>query len=326
MPDKKIKFSCVVDNKPHFVVQSIVWAYTLLKSGTAYENNIVIHAIRGIENEYFQFFEGLGIEVLEVRPYGAGFAAYCNKLVQLDSPAFENTDIIVLCDTDIAFASDISETIAHTENVRAKIVDNPAPLFEILENLKTKSGITKTPEIVSPDFVEDAKTYSTNCNGGLYILPRVHLKTLRSPWKKWSNWCLSQEPILGRYTRNSDQLGFCFAMLETRTQLTHLPSPMNFPIHLNHEVIRKKACQIPPMVLHYHDKINQKLLLLQTTDDTINQSIKKANKMIEGIHDEWIEKNKYAKNRYQEFKKTLRAQQPQRKGLIAHIKNMIMSR
>ena len=68
MHKMNIKFSCLVDNNPKFIYQSILWINSLIESGSAEYEDLVIHVIKGVDEEYISELSKMGIEVVPVEP------------------------------------------------------------------------------------------------------------------------------------------------------------------------------------------------------------------------------------------------------------------
>ena len=278
------KFSCLVDDHPKFIHQSILWLQSLLNRGGAVPDEIVFHVVEGIDSNYVSMLEERNVHVEVVSSFGKGNAVYCNKLQQLHSTIFDDADQIILCDTDLFFVDDITPHLNITGKVAAKIVDQPCPPLNILETLFQASGIEIKPQLLPVDFQSDEKTFYSNCNGGFYIFTKDGFQTIREPWIKWANWCLGKEEILGKYTKHADQLGFCFAVMETGLELEHLPNTLNFPTHFSKRTYQKKKIELPPKVLHYHAELTPNLQLKEIGIPVVDQVIKEANLDIHEMH------------------------------------------
>jgi hypothetical protein len=105
----KVVFSCVVDNQPKFILQSLLWATTILKTQNVQKEDIVFHVIKDIDARFLKYLNEKGYRYIEVPKFGDGHAVYCNKLQQLTSNFEKNYDFIVLSDTDIAYVDNIQD-------------------------------------------------------------------------------------------------------------------------------------------------------------------------------------------------------------------------
>ena len=258
----KLRFSCVIDGQPLFRMQALNWAWTLLASGSAAPDDVVMCLVRseaGEDDDFARTLQRLGVTVRAIERFGSDEAAYCNKLVQLSLPELRDADCAVLCDADLAFAGDIRPWLA-PDAVRAKVVDADNPPLELLDRLYAMTGLTARPRIVETTF-HQGRTYETNCNGGLYCVPARWLEPLGRAWTRWAEFALANRELLGRYRMHADQIGFCFAMLELGLPFDPLPAASISP-----PIFRRKAMgrwpDVEPLVLHYHRRSDASGFLL----------------------------------------------------------------
>lgn len=272
--------SCVVDDDPYFRMQVMTWLHTAMECSGFKPYELLVHLVRrpGDKQNYLEnMLSKIGIRTIPVKPYGMGAAAYCNKLCQLETSDLYTADVVLLCDTDIAFVGDIRGE-CKVGDIRGKIVDLPNPPLEILTALFERSGLPRKPDLAVCSFSQD-NTYVANCNGGLYIISGNILKNLVPVWKRWAAFCLEQPDILGRYLHHSDQISFCLAMHELGETIDPLPLEMNFPTHL------PKTCYAgydgpPPRVLHYHRHMNSAGFLMPLGLEAVDASIAQVNEAI----------------------------------------------
>lgn len=279
-----VKYSCVVDNHPKFKLQSQIWIESLLQNVGCREQDIVVHVVRGTDISYLRKYAERGINILQIDAFGEGNAAYCNKLQQLQSEILLEGDYIVLCDTDLIFLNNIDDVIKKVSGIGAKTVDKPNPPLSILELLYQRTGLVTMPSLVEVDFEKTEHTYRSNCNGGLYVFSQDAFKEIKYAWLKWSTWCLRQDDILGDFIKHSDQLGFCFALIETEITLSILPVGVNFPTHFHKELYSLQHTMEQRRVLHYHSNVTDSHYLKNTGIDEIDNDIKRGNKLIERLH------------------------------------------
>jgi SAM-dependent methyltransferase len=272
-----IRFSCVVDDNPLFRMQALTWVWTILAGGLACPEKIVVYLVEGNYRDFDIVLNRLGVTVRRVKRFGTGAAVFCNKLLQLDSAELTNSDCVVMCDTDIAFAGDIRQWIT-TTHIRAKVVDSPHPGLDVLERLYSTTGLTAKPCIVETAF-RRGLTFNTNCNGGIYMIPTKWFEALAGAWVKWARYALERGDILGDRRINADQIGFCFAMLELGLPFDPLPENLNFPTHFAIE--RYSALpKLTPMVLHYHKCLDQSGFLLPLGLTHVDTAITRVNSVI----------------------------------------------
>lgn len=269
--------SCVVDRQPKFYLQALNWL-TTLRAVADSDTCLEIHHVGRVPAWFTATAASFGASISEIEPFGNGPAVYCNKLQQLERLCGLEADTFILSDVDIVFLASPARWIV-ADTVRAKIVDRASPPEPILETLLNRAGFASQTIDCAPDFLPNAQTHRLNCNGGLYVLSKKHLKQLRSPWRKWARFCLAQGDLLGNRLHHSDQLGFMLAMMELELPFDHLPTVANFPVHLPRESYYRRAIE-DVYALHYHDRTDQKGFLLPTGAPMVDRFIDAANRLL----------------------------------------------
>jgi SAM-dependent methyltransferase len=290
-----VRFSCVVDDQPLFRAQAANWIATLLASGSARADEIVVHVVAGTDAGFRRGLDRQGIRWREVERFGEGDAAYCNKLMQLSSPELRAADCAVLCDTDLAFAGDVRPWLA-ADAIRAKVVDLPNPPLAVLRELRAAAGLAADPALVSTSF-DGESTYATNCNGGFYAIPGRLLPALAEAWLRWARFALDRRDLLGAYGKHADQLGFCLAMLELDLPFAPLPVRLNFPTHLAPELLATAADE-EPLVLHYHWQLDASGALLPVGVPCVDAAIATANEAIRAHRRRYLDNRTFWDYRY----------------------------
>lgn len=277
--NKTVCLSCVVENDSVYMLQTINLIGSVLETETFKPENIFIHFIDDEETnlEKIQIFKNLGIQTRLVKRFGFGEKAYCNKLMQLSTPEFYRYDVVVFCDTDIVFVENVRQRF-NTSVIHAKEVDLPNPPLDILSFLFEKTGISIKPQLIPTSFGKSL-TFKTNCNGGIYIIPTQYLNNLSDSWLKWANFAFQNQSLLGKYIMHSDQIGFCFAMLELDLPFELLPLSFNFPTHLELETYRGVQ-DVKPAIFHYHKRMDQSGFLLPIGIHEIDCQIFKVNESL----------------------------------------------
>jgi hypothetical protein len=274
----KYAVSCLMDSKPKFQEQTLIWISALRACDAQSSFEIFVHYISPQPAELLKQLERAGCHLVEVAPFGAGAAKYCNKLQQLQTFLGAEFDEVVLTDTDVVFVRSPQKLVG-TDAVRAKIVDLPNPTQDVLAKLIARAGFGSVELSGRPDFAKCSPTHLYNCNGGCYVFPGRVLPEFSDLWLKWSRFCLEQEDLLGEKLIHADQLGFMFAMIEGGFEFDALPCTANFPTHFpanSYSKLPNRAI----MALHYHDKLDHQGELLFTGNAAIDRSIQRANMQI----------------------------------------------
>ncbi|MFV0302007.1 MAG: methyltransferase domain-containing protein [Paracoccus sp. (in: a-proteobacteria)] len=266
-------YSCVIDHHPKFLMQAWTWMLSLQLLGIrpSAGTRILIHHPETMAGEdCLRTLSGLGAELVPITPFGTGPAAYCNKLRQLDSPAVQAADRVVLCDADLVFVTDPALHFSDRA-IRAKPVDRANPPAEQIEALFARTGLP-FPGWFEPDFEPGAKTPLGNCNGGLYLIPGTLLPRLSQSWLHWARFCLEQQDLLRHRCKFSDQLGFMLALVETGLPFEPLPLAANFPTHFAGDAYAETA-PLRIETFHYHGRINTDSLPATTGVNWIDRQL-----------------------------------------------------
>ncbi len=272
-----VKFSCVVDRDIKFQVQALSWLFTLLGTGTASAREIMVHVVGSLPH-FEATAESLGVAVRRVESDAMGDSAYCNKLLQLTSTELLDADLLVLCDTDIAFAGNIRPFLDGVRCVSAKTVDVPNPPLPLLEALLHEAGLNAPLSVVDLAFSQ-GRSIEVNCNGGFYVIPGAYTRILGSRWKHWAGWSLGRKTQLGNYLKHSDQIGFCMAMVELGLPFAQLPVRYNFPTHLSPDRYRFNGAD-DPEVLHYHWLMDHDGYVIPVGHAVVDSAIARANNIL----------------------------------------------
>lgn len=280
-----VLYSCVVDNNLKFKNQALIFVHTLVGLANVKPEQIVLHIIEGTPEADIGTFRQLGVQVTVARPFDSRHP-HSNKLIQLENPLLHRADHVVLCDCDIAFASDISEWIVG-DRLRAKPVDRANPPVELWRDILYTAGLgTDFPTVKTTH--EDAETYANNFNGGLYIIPQTVFQQLREAWPKWNRWLLDRQELLGRFARNADQVSLGLALAALGQIGDPLPIGLNFPAQL--PMPENAPLDGPPPVVHYHKRRDERGYLGTTNVPLVDRSITKINLVIDGNKERGFDK------------------------------------
>jgi len=276
----KVRFSCVVDRDPKFIRQALVWATSLLSYGRQAPESILVHTIGKLDVKYRRIFDSWGIETYEVQPFDSRHPK-SNKLTQLESEPLYSADYAVLSDCDIAFCGDISPWI-EGDAIRARVASKEGLQRREWAQLFRIAGL-ELPEFRLGALLSGVKTLPTYCNGGMYIIPRVILQSLRGVWCKWDRWLLDHFHGVKPFTAYMDQISFAMSCAELRLQIRYLPVELNFP-SLAGTRFRSYGLSgnatVQPLVLHYH-RTDDRGLLWPSTIASVNKEIEKINSLID---------------------------------------------
>lgn len=266
-------FSFVVDADPRFVAQTKLFIASLMAQGVP-AKAIHAHVTPNTGKAARDLLQRAGVKTHVLQPFLDG--KYCNKLVQLDTLLEFEADCYVLCDTDLAFAGPINGWL-NAEELRAKPVDLPNPPLDRLEALRRRIGLEVEPRLVRTS-ADPALTWSTNCNGGLYIVPSKLGATLAEHWKQFAEQLQNCEDILENWYHHIDQIAYAMAVMAMGRDVLELPLEANFPMHLQSHFDQMAFGE--PVVLHYHWLLDAEGKILTTGSTLVDAAVAKANASI----------------------------------------------
>jgi len=269
----RIVYSCIVDTHPKFRNQARIIIATLLSVGVL-PDDIIIHVAPDVPAETREAVAAMGVCIMELKPIAIG-GGYFNKIAQLQMLGSVKASTYVLCDTDLAFLESLS-AYAGSSVTWAKPVDAENPPLERLEAMRMRAGIRATPRIALTTS-KRLPTYATNCNGGVYILPRRTLLKLFLPWQEYARLASMAQDLLGRYVVSADQIGFALAMLYLEEDVAELPVELNFSATSGHW---SHMTTIRPLVLHHHQDGDELGLLRPTGYPLVDEAIAEINRRV----------------------------------------------
>ena len=266
-------YSFIVDGAPQFRPQTRIFLSTLMRAGVA-ADDIIAHVTPSAATDVVDHIKRLGVRSVALTPVIDG--AYGNKIGQIAALLAIACDTLILCDTDLAFL-DTPTGLTSGGRAMAKPVDYQNPPLDRLEALRQVAGIAATPRIVETT-IDRLPTYSTNCNGGLYLLPRPLVARLQHPWFSFASLAAARRDILGHWSLHADQIGFALAMLSLNEDVVSLPVEYNFPMHVPAEFSRFAFTD--PKILHYHSCIDPVGKLTRTGDPRVDRGIMRINEIV----------------------------------------------
>ena len=144
----------------------------------------------GVTGHFRSSLQRLNVTIVETEPFDGGHA-YCNKIQQCFSNAFNNYDKIILTDADLFF---LAPPQLPADNMFAgKIVDMQNPPLEMLCSLYHEARIKPSDTVpVDCALSDDEKTLRSNLNGGFYCIDTSILNDLGRYWKKHALWLIDR--------------------------------------------------------------------------------------------------------------------------------------
>lgn len=282
MEKDNVLYSCVIDNKPKFYWQGVIFVSSLIEIANVNPRCIYIHLTKS--NTTFEaFLEKTGVNVIYIEPWGD--KKYCNKLQQVETSELQNADFVFLCDADVAILDDIS-TILSGDEVVGKVVDFDNPDIIILKSIFEHFQLSFPLE--NQETLNGQLTFDGNFNGGLYGLPGQYIKKIGSRWKHWADQLLNSDfisQVLGEKNIHIDQVSFCMALHELQYPYKKLGLKYNCPTHITDVELLLKWLDAEPSVLHYHSELSSIGLLKYTGLGLVDNGINMVNHVLKSNYE-----------------------------------------
>lgn len=277
-PAPRVHISCVVDDRPIFRMQA--WNWLLSLNALSTECGVFIHHLPGTLTAEMQGrFRDLGATLVPVTPFGTGEAKYCNKLRQLETEAFLDADFVVMSDADLVFLEDPARLVRRGK-IRAKTVDAPNPPEELWSQVFKEAGLRDRVTLRALDMFPQLHTFSTNFNGGLYVMPSAMARALHPLWVKHTRQSLEQTELLGEFLCHADQIGLGLALAESGAPVAELPFGANMPTNFTAEELGRVPEQ-PVSAIHYHGNMDPHGLPKLVGVDWMDAAIARARKALD---------------------------------------------
>jgi MPBQ/MSBQ methyltransferase len=277
-----VRFSCVVDRKPKFAQQALVWASSLLTYAEQAPDALLIHFLEGVDPKHEKIFDSWGIETQVVQRFDPRHP-YSNKLMQLESEPLHSADCVVLCDCDIAFCESISPWIT-TDSIRACPAARSGLPPHRWEHLFQMAKLD-LPLSRAKAWLTRLETLPTYCSGGIYIIPKSILQSIRNVWPKWDRWLLDRRELVRPFGIFIDQISFAMSCAELGLSINHLPLELNFPSYAEPSSIMSAAvgsAKPHPLILHYR-WVNSSGFLLPSKIPSVDRQVRRINDLIRCI-------------------------------------------
>ncbi len=276
----KVAYSIAVDNHPKFVFQAYYCAKSLVEFAGAKPADIHVQFTPSVSDDLVLIFSEKGYRTHRLEAFGD--KKYCNKISQLDPFGQEDFDYLVLLDADTMALGDLSELATGTA-LKAKVVDTPNPPIPVLLEVARAAQLQSVGPKLPADNGTD-ETFRGNCNGGVYVIPKPLLATVRTEWRKWALWLLANPEPLQRAGRseNVDQVAMWLTITAGNLAYEPLSSNYNYYGHVpGHHGYAEPGK--PIRILHYHEHcVNDQGLLSPRCDmnPMVHDAFTKANTLI----------------------------------------------
>jgi hypothetical protein len=264
--DCKVVFSCVTENDPAWFqrVANLVSSVRLF-AGPLRDARFVVLFLDDAALGYREGLRELGAEVRVVESFGRRFR-HINRLRMLElNEDDDDFDVLVCLDCDTVVVDDFSEWISPAR-LGAKPVDHDPFTNGEWRRLYGIVGMSPPAKVLCA--TSSGRAIGPYFNAGVLTVPRALCADLRERWYACHAALtsrLDREPdLIMRRLRiyAEDQVTLSLAVTSGEIPWFALPVAMNFPCHVR--VHRSALSSSPrPLILHYHDRIDENGLLVQ---------------------------------------------------------------
>jgi 2-polyprenyl-3-methyl-5-hydroxy-6-metoxy-1,4-benzoquinol methylase len=270
------KFSCVVDSDPRFHLEALRWYATLNRVAGVDPTDLIVHSVGGGRSEILDYLGTQGVSVTAIEAFDSR-SPHCNKISGALKLAEMQVDgLAVLTDTDVVVLEDPRTLVFPPTAVASKPVDNHHPPLRILKTVFASAELP-LPPLVPIAWHPEESTVAGNGNGGLYLIPGAILGQVARAWERWARWLLERTELLDTATLFVDQVAMAMALAAEGVGTFGLDTRWNFPTHRLHMMPSDTTV---PVVIHYHENVNQMGLLVQTGVAAVDGQIDTANAAI----------------------------------------------
>ena len=271
----KAVFACVAENREDWFERVHALVLSIRRfGGSLAEAPIRTCFVEGADDRLSGPLRDLGAEV-NVVPRVHPSYPYANKLRMLELPSSDEVLIALDCDVvvlgDISAYPDPAAVLAKPADCDFLTREQWGRVFRELRLDPPENGvITTTFGRRSPPYF----------NSGVVLVPGPMAAGLRDAWEAHVyalQPLYDRDPGLARHRFYTDQIALTCALVAERATVRTLPVSMNFPTHLNvHPSFLDEA--FPPLVVHYHKRIDAQGWLLPTRYPEANRAIDELNR------------------------------------------------
>lgn len=227
----KSAYSILLENHPKSFYHTWLLVQSLLEHGAIDPSCIFVHHTADVPKIWVDKLADKSIQVLPIS--FAKEEQYAFKAKQLDAAPLADFEYIVLLDTNTILLAPI-EAIFNKNAIVGKIVDLPNPDIQVLKSVFSSAGFSNFPSEVEADMDKEKATFAGNLSGGLYVIPKKHLKKIRKSWKKWTLWFAENKAVTTLINNSNliSQVSLAMALHETKIEVDYVSRAYNCPIHL----------------------------------------------------------------------------------------------
>lgn len=277
----RILIGCVAENNRKFLSQALRLLISLRRFGGAFQNaDFMICVVDDCAPIYEEKFRALDA-ILKIVDRFHPANPFSNKLRLFEQPEISSYESVLLLDCDTLLVQDPTPYLKRGF-IQAKIADLPTVPNEILVKLCLYFDVP-VPETRYRTTVAMTPTI-WYCNSGVVSIPGSLISRLAPAWGRFVLKLLEAPHLLGQHQLHCNQAALAMAFLsDPLFPFSELPVEMNLPTHLE---LPQSLQQSDPVILHYHDQVDEDGYLLPSRYPLVQQRIASFNNHLgEFLHD-----------------------------------------
>ncbi|MFV5318689.1 class I SAM-dependent methyltransferase [Priestia megaterium] len=281
VPDAgRVVIGCVTENNAKFreqtlkLVQSIRWF-----GGSMAGVNIIVCVVEDVDSAFVKELGKWGAFVRIVKRFSTEHAP-SNKLRFLELSETASYDTVMLMDCDTVIVQDPLKYIKG-DRFQAAMAGMATVSHKTFEKLFSHYNLPMPEKEFKTSFKGNQMIWY--CNAGVLIFPQEILPSFLSTWKKYVHDLVANKHLLKKFFF-CEQAALTLAYYAEDIPFEELPKEMNY--HLNPKILYTGK-KVDPIIIHYHDYINNKGYLLKKTKDIhLLRMIQKFNKRLKNYRSE----------------------------------------
>ncbi|MGN2275042.1 methyltransferase [Priestia megaterium] len=270
----RIVIGCVAENIPKFqeqtlkLIQSIRWF-----GGSMAGVNIIVCMVEEVDSSFAEKLSKWGVFIRIVKRFSTEHAP-SNKLRFLELPETASYDTVMLMDCDTVIVQDPLKYIKG-DKFQAAMAGVATVSHQTFENLFSHYDLPLPKQDFKTSFKGEPMIWY--CNAGVLIFPQKILPSFLSTWKKYVYDLVEHRYLLKKFFF-CEQAALTLAYYAENIPFEELPKEMNY--HLNPKILYTEK-RVNPVIIHYHNHINENGYLLKKTKDIpLLKMVQKFNKQL----------------------------------------------
>ena len=260
-PPSEIVVGCVAENDPSFLAQ----AHRLVRSlrcfgGSLAGARMLVCVVGSIGAAERLKLEREGAEVRIVHRFDPRNRP-ANKLQFFTEGLATGAGGLLLLDCDTVVVADPWPLLAGGAVV-AKIADVASVTHDVFVRLFEHFGLP-LPRRRYRTTLRGEPTIAY-CNTGFVFLPAALAHGLVPAWREWNRRLLDALDLLGPCAHHCHQASLSLALAARPTPFAAASPALNFPLHMTHLSDAAALRAIDPVILHYHERVDDRGRLLPT--------------------------------------------------------------